>query len=141
MKLCVLEKIRLTFDFYLRYLQTGCRNKLQESVAYVKKDDYYLINASCSSTKIYQRPQTFIESFTVTIFRKVDFYLPHTQALYGREHEALQWLGDSRTDYWELEYTLLFTHRGSLFNAWIRGKSLSRYSHKHRNKLNCISIL
>ena len=46
MKLCVLEHIRLTFDFYLRYLQTGCRNKLQESVAYVKIDDYYLINDS-----------------------------------------------------------------------------------------------
>ena len=25
--------------------------------------------------------------------------------------------------YWE-EYTLLFTHRSSLFNAWMRGKSL-----------------
>ena len=42
--------------------------------------------------------------------------------------------------YWE-EYTLLFTHRSSLFNAWIRGKSLSRYSHKHRKKLNGISFL
>ena len=42
--------------------------------------------------------------------------------------------------YWE-EYTLLFTHHSSLFNAWIRGKSPSRYSHKHRNKLNYISFL
>ena len=41
---------------------------------------------------------------------------------------------------WE-EYTLLFTHRSSLFNAWVRGKSFSRYSHKHRNKLKYISFL